>query len=246
MWAPRAPRRRAGHPSEHAPHHPVRPDARDVEYIGRDHPSLVLPEVERGRARVAPQESRAILFTERSDGERQQGVTDAAPHEVAARRHAAHLPGVRALARDAHARDAADVLAAGRKKRAVVARRRLVVAVEAGAFDRQAGAELGVAKRQDLFERCASQLQGGCHATIASASISMSAPSTSLDTSTMLVAGRMSRNTSPCARPTSSNAAMSVTKMRVRTTSSIPPPSASMAARMIARARRACSPMVAG
>src|SRR5262249_23229937 len=100
-----------GTPSEHAPHHPVRPDARDVEYIGRDHPSLVLPEVERGRARVAPQESRAILFTERSDGERQQGVTDAAPHEVAARRHAAHLPGVRALARDAHARDAADVLA---------------------------------------------------------------------------------------------------------------------------------------
>jgi hypothetical protein len=60
----------------------------------------------------------------------------------------------------------------------------------------------------------------------------------------MLVAGRIAPNTSPCARPTSSKLAMSVTNIRVRTTCSTRPPSASMAARMIASARRAWSPAV--
>jgi hypothetical protein len=138
---------------------PCGPTPRDVEDVGRDRPSLVLPEAERGRACVASQQARAVLGTQGGDGERQQRVTDAAPHDVAAGRHAAHLSGVRALARDAHARDAADVLATGRKKRAVVARRRVVVAVEAGALDRQAGAELGVAERQDLVQGCPAQVE---------------------------------------------------------------------------------------
>jgi hypothetical protein len=77
---------------------------------------------------------------------------------------------------------------------------------------------------------------------IASASISICASaSIRRATSTMVVAGRISPNTSPCAAATSSHREMSVTNMRVRITCSSRPPSASRAARMISSARRVCS-----
>src|SRR5262249_507610 len=137
----------------------MRPDARDVEDLGRDGPSLVLPEAERSRARVAPQQARTVLVMERGDGEREQRMSDTTPHEVAAGRHAADLPGVRTFSRGAHARDAADELAAGREKRPVMARRGIAGAVEAGALDGQAGAELGVAEGQDLVQGCPAQVE---------------------------------------------------------------------------------------
>jgi len=55
----------------------------------------------------------------------------------------------------------------------------------------------------------------------------------SLFTSTRVVAGRMSRNSSPCARPICSHWPMSVTKMRVRTTSSRREPARPSAASML-------------
>jgi len=51
----------------------------------------------------------------------------------------------------------------------------------------------------------------------------------------------MSPKSAPCTADTSSLLEMSVTNMRVRMTCSRRPPSASMAARMISSARRACS-----
>ncbi len=81
--------------------------------------------------------------------------------------------------------------------------------------------------------------------TIASASISTSAAaSIRRATSTIVVAGRIAPNTSACAAPISCHCEMSVTNMRVRTTSSMRPPSASTAARMMASARRVCAPAV--
>ncbi len=69
---------------------------------------------------------------------------------------------------------------------------------------------------------------------MASASISTSITgSMSRLTSTMVVAGRMVPKNSPCARPTSSHWEMSVTYMRVRTTSSSRAPSASSAVWML-------------
>jgi hypothetical protein len=62
----------------------------------------------------------------------------------------------------------------------------------------------------------------------------------------MVVAGRIVPKTSPCTAPTASHWEMSVTNMRVRTTSSIFPPSASIAAWMICSARRVCSATVFG
>src|SRR5712675_415026 len=65
---------------------------------------------------------------------------------------------------------------------------------------------------------------------IASASISTSmVGSTSCFTATSVDAGRMSRKTSPCARPTACQCSMFVTYMRVRTTSPNPPPACSSA-----------------
>ena len=64
----------------------------------------------------------------------------------------------------------------------------------------------------------------------ASASISTSiAGSISAATCTIVVAGRMSPKTSPCARPISSQREMSVTNIRVRTTSASVNPARSRA-----------------
>ena len=62
-------------------------------------------------------------------------------------------------------------------------------------------------------------------------------------TSTMDVAGRMKPKTSPCARPTSSHRLMSVTNMRVRTTSCNPAPASSRADAILRSTSRACAPM---
>jgi hypothetical protein len=69
-----------------------------------------------------------------------------------------------------------------------------------------------------------------------------SAASMSLLTSTIDVAGRTLPNTSPCARPTSSQRLMSVTNMRVRTTCSGPAPTCCKAATTRRSASRACAP----
>jgi hypothetical protein len=60
--------------------------------------------------------------------------------------------------------------------------------------------------------------------------------SSSAATCTIAVTGRMSANTSPWARPTSSHAVMSVTYRRVRTTSSSLAPARSSAAATLASA----------
>ena len=54
-------------------------------------------------------------------------------------------------------------------------------------------------------------------------------------TSTMLVAGRMAPNTSPCARAYSSQREMSVTYIRVRTTSASEAPARCSAVSMFLR-----------
>src|SRR4029077_3053768 len=78
--------------------------------------------------------------------------------------------------------------------------------------------------------------------TIASASISTSiSGATSRVTATSVLAGRMSRNTSPCARPTRSQSAMSVTYMRVRTTSASEAPACASARSMFLSAWTACT-----
>ena len=71
------------------------------------------------------------------------------------------------------------------------------------------------------------------HAITASASISISmSAEMSRRTSTMLVAGRIAPNTSPCARANSSQREMSVTYIRVRTTSASEAPARCSAASM--------------
>jgi hypothetical protein len=60
-------------------------------------------------------------------------------------------------------------------------------------------------------------------------------------TCTIVVAGRISPKTSPCARPISSQRPMSVTNIRVRTTSAIENPARSRACSMMARACRVCA-----
>ena len=63
-------------------------------------------------------------------------------------------------------------------------------------------------------------------------------------TSTIVVAGRISPNTLPCTRATASHCDTSVTYIRVRITCSSLPPSASIAAWMIASDRAVCLPKV--
>src|SRR6266704_672527 len=74
---------------------------------------------------------------------------------------------------------------------------------------------------------------GGQVSSTASASIS-----TSISGATRVLAGRMSRKTSPCARPTRSQSAMFVTYMRVRTTSRREAPASASARSML---RSACT-----
>src|SRR5262249_44328570 len=74
----------------------------------------------------------------------------------------------------------------------------------------------------------------------ASASISTrQRGSTSAETASIVLAGRISPKNSPCARPTSSQSATSVRKIRVRTTFSSVAPASSSAVAMIWRHRRA-------
>ena len=83
------------------------------------------------------------------------------------------------------------------------------------------------------------QRSGG---TTASASISTSrAGSIRAVTPSIVEAGRTVANTSPWARPTSVHRPMSVTKMRVRTTSSIRAPTSCRASAIRCSASRACS-----
>ncbi len=58
---------------------------------------------------------------------------------------------------------------------------------------------------------------------------------------TMVDAGRTSAKTSPCARPTASQSRMSVTNIRVRTTSAGDAPHVASASTTISSATRACS-----
>src|SRR3954447_6876500 len=81
----------------------------------------------------------------------------------------------------------------------------------------------------------------------ASASISTSiAGSISAATCTIEVAGRMSPKTSPWARPISSQREMSVTNIRVRTTSARGKPARSRDSRIVASACRVCAPASPG
>ncbi len=59
-------------------------------------------------------------------------------------------------------------------------------------------------------------------------------------TTTIVVTGRMSPNTSPWARPTPSQCPVSVTNMRVRTTSASPAPTRASAASTFSSAWRVC------
>src|SRR5262245_9173884 len=226
----------------------VRADTGDVEHLGHDRPPLPFPELESCDPRVAPEQLGAAAVPEGSQRVSEQRPTDAPAHEVAARRHAAHLPRILTATSATHAGDTGHRLSARAQEGAEVTGLRLVVAVEPCGFQPEPGPELGVSQREDLVDGGATELEVvRDHGTTASASISTSAAaSMSADTWTMEVAGRMAPKTSPCARPTSPAAAMSVTNMRVRTTCSRRPPSASMAAPMIASARRACSPAVGG
>src|SRR6266571_8309086 len=80
---------------------------------------------------------------------------------------------------------------------------------------------------------------GGQASSTASASISTSiSGATSPATATRVLAGRMSRKTSPCARPTRSQSAMLVRYMRVRTTSRREAPASASARSML---RSACT-----
>src|SRR5262249_19663237 len=60
-------------------------------------------------------------------------------------------------------------------------------------------------------------------------------------TTTIVLAGRTSAKTAPCARPTASQSAASVRYDRVRTTCCGPAPASPSAARMISKQRRACA-----
>ena len=65
----------------------------------------------------------------------------------------------------------------------------------------------------------------------------------SADTSTMVATGRMSPNTSACTAPTSRHREMSVTNMRVRTTSDSDAPASCSAVSMRRKASRAWAAM---
>ena len=58
---------------------------------------------------------------------------------------------------------------------------------------------------------------------------------------TIDVAGRMAAKISPCTRPMASHCVMSVTYIRVRTTSAKPAPTCSRARAMLSRQRRTCA-----
>ena len=65
----------------------------------------------------------------------------------------------------------------------------------------------------------------------------------SADTSTIVVTGRMSPNTSACTAPTSPHRLMSVTNIRVRTTSDNDTPASRSAVSMRRNASRVCVAM---
>src|SRR5262249_40100186 len=103
--------------------------------------------------------------------------------------------------------------------------------VEDAAAGREARALSGDRRRIDLLRHVGKT---------ASASISTrQRGATSAETASIVHAGRTSPKNSPCARPTSSQSAMSVRKIRVRTTFSSVAPASSSAVAMIWRHRRA-------
>src|SRR5262249_12544823 len=161
----------------------------DVEHLGDDRPSFSLPEPERCGPRVAPEQLGAASVPEGSQGVSEQRPTDAPTHQVAPRRHAAHLPRILTATSATHAGDTGHRLSARPQEGAEMTGLRLVVAVEPCGFQREPGPELGVSQRDDLVDGGAAELEVvRGHGTTASASISTSATaSMSADTSTMEV-----------------------------------------------------------
>ncbi len=137
-------------------------DGRHVEHVRDDLPAHARVERHRGEACVAPEDPYGVAPHEIRDRIAEKRAADSSPDEVPACRHTAQLIRGLALVGLPHERRAAGDRWGRRcgcadgslvhEQRAEVPRRRLVIAIELRAFAPQAGAELRVAKRDDLGE----------------------------------------------------------------------------------------------